>query len=166
VDPGVPDTVHCAPAASWDPLWSQYEDEVLIYVNDARARGYDCDSEGVFGSAPPLVMESRLRCAARLHSRYMAETGDFNHTTAGGSTPWDRIEATGYQFWTAGENIAAGQQDPQGVVTGWLESDGHCSNIMSPEFDEIGIGYYPSEQSSGWGNQSYPYWTQVFATPL
>src|SRR5690606_667375 len=35
----VPATSHCAPAADWDPAWSQWEEEVLLLVNTVRATG-------------------------------------------------------------------------------------------------------------------------------
>jgi uncharacterized protein YkwD len=100
----------------------------------------------------------KLRCAARVHSKDMAEEGFFSHTNNDGATPWDRIKAAGYSFSTAGENIAAGYPNPQAVVEGWLDSPGHCKNIMSPAFTEIGVGYYA-------GGAYDHYWTQAFATP-
>ena len=38
-------------------------------------------------------------------------------------------------------------------INGWLDSDGHCSNIMNPGFTEIGVGFHDY------------YWTQNFGTP-
>jgi uncharacterized protein YkwD len=51
---------------------------------------------------------------------------------------------------TYGENIANGYGTEQAVMTAWLASEGHCKNIMSSSFKEIGAGRE--------GN----YWTQVF----
>ena len=160
----VPATSHCNSVADWDPTWTQYEDEVLVHVNDARATGYNCDSEGRFGATTPLKMDPALRCAARLHSRYMGETGDFNHVTRTGSDPFDRIEEAGYRFWTAGENIAYGSPTPSDVVDGWLDSDGHCRNIMAPDFEDIGVGYFPVIEDNRWGSREAPYWTQAFGS--
>ena len=41
-----------------------------------------------------------------------------------------------------GENIAAGQWTPEHVVQWWLDSDGHCKNMLDPRFREMGVGYY------------------------
>jgi hypothetical protein len=50
-----------------------------------------------------------------------------------------------------GENIAWGYTTPQGVMNGWMNSQGHRNNILNSEFWEIGVGYYD-------GN----YWVQDF----
>ena len=71
------------------------------------------------------------------------------------------MERAGYSFQAAGENIAAGQTTPQEVVDGWMQSPGHCSNIMSPSFTEIGVGYVLAPQG-----QLPHYWTQTFGAPL
>lgn len=158
----VPDIEHCDPVRDWDENAAKFEEEVLRLTNEARARGHNCDTRGVKPPAPPLTMEPRLRCAARLHSKYMSETGDFNHTTKTGSTPDQRIRATGYTYGWMGENIAAGQMTPQQVVAGWLDSDGHCDNIMNPNFTQIGIGYVQGTRSLG---RLSHWWTQNFASP-
>jgi uncharacterized protein YkwD len=161
------DLSDCEAVADWDPAWAAFEDDVLELTNDARARGHDCDSAGRFGPAAPLAMSAALRCAARQHSGYMAETGEFSHDESqNGSDPFERISATGYQFSAAGENIALGQRSPDEVVAGWLESDGHCANIMNPDFTELGVGYAEGSAASlGFSNNDAPYWTQVFARP-
>jgi uncharacterized protein YkwD len=162
----VPAGEHCAPVASWDAKSTQFEEEVLKLTNEARAAGHNCDTEGSFAATTPLKMQSQLRCSSRLHSKYMAETGDFNHTqTATMLDPFQRMKAAGYVFRAAGENIAAGQQTPKQVVDGWLDSDGHCRNIMDPGFTEIGVGYVVSKAGTGIGGRATPYWTQNFGKP-
>ena len=53
-----------------------------------------------------------------------------------------RAEDAGYTGWTAlGENVAGGASTPAQVVQGWLNSDGHCSNLMQPDFTDLGVGY-------------------------
>jgi uncharacterized protein YkwD len=134
------------------------EEQVLDLVNEARAAGHDCGVEGVFPPTTPLVMEAHLRAAARAHSLDMATRAFFEHTNPDGDGPLERIEAAGYTGWTMlGENIAAGQPTAEIVVAGWLDSDGHCANIMSPDFTEIGVGY-----ASVAGSPYTHYWTQDF----
>ncbi len=81
----------------------------------------------------------------------MGEENYFSHDSPGGPCGndfVDRVEAAGYTGWmTLGENIAAGQTTPQEVVAGWMDSDGHCSNIMEPAFTEIGVGLAQVPQS-------------------
>jgi uncharacterized protein YkwD len=164
-DGAVPTGDVCAPTATWDAAWSAFEDEVLRLTNEARAAGHNCDSEGNFGKAGPLAMESRLRCAARLFSKTLAESGTFSHDGPDGSTVETRLNAAGYtRRSTWGENIAKGQTTPAQVVTGWLDSDGHCANIMNPNFTQIGVGFFSLPSATPKGRPTL-LWTQDFAKP-
>jgi uncharacterized protein YkwD len=162
----VPMTDHCAAVADWDPMWVAWEEEVLLWVNETRAVGYDCDTEGVFEATGPLEMNAQLTCSARLHSLDMYENGYFQHESQDGRTPTDRIIAAGYEPSWSGENIAQGYESPQIVVEGWLDSDGHCSNMLNPNFVDIGVGYYPGDYDpeARFSRNSH-YWTQNFGSP-
>lgn len=149
-DDGTEYNAYCEAQADWDPAWAEFEAEVVQLVNDYRAAGADCGSEGVYGSAGPMTAESQLRCAARLHSQDMAVRMFFDHTNPDQESPWDRVDKTDYTGNASGENIAWGQPDPMTVMQGWMDSDGHCANIMNPDNTEIGVGYYEGH-----------YWTQV-----
>jgi uncharacterized protein YkwD len=155
----VPDIEYCASVAAWSEAARAFETEVVDRVNQARAQGASCGGQP-FAAASPLVMEARLRCAARVHSLDMATRGFFDHQNPDGESPFDRMERAGYSFFAAGENIAAGQTSPQQVVDGWLQSPGHCMNIMSPDFTEIGVGYVSAPEG-----MLPHYWTQVFGRP-
>jgi uncharacterized protein YkwD len=162
----VVDIPSCQEVADWPAAWTEFEEQVLVLTNQARAAGHDCDTAGRFGPTGPLVMNERLRCAARVHSHYMSQTGHFDHVQPqNGSDPFDRIETAGYRFSSAGENIAVGQSSPAEVVAGWLESDGHCENIMSPDFSELGVGFAIGT-GTPIGSAEAAYWTQAFGRPL
>lgn len=150
-DPDVPSNEYCDPVSDWDLEWVDFEEEVLALVNQHRASGADCGSQGSFDPAGPLTMLPALRCAARAHSMDMNVRGFFSHTNPDGHGPGQRLDLAGYQGFTWGENIAWGYPSPAAVVAGWMGSDGHCANIMRPQFNAIGVGYYE-------GN----YWTQAF----
>lgn len=148
---------YCDASDAWAPGHATLEDEVLTIVNQVRSQGASCGSKGSFGPTGPLEMDPLLRCAARYHSKDMVDRDFFSHDNPDGEDPWDRIAKTGYgSYKTAGENIAAGSGTAAGVMNQWMTSDGHCANIMNPEFTEIGIGYYP-------GGDYGHVWTQVFA---
>jgi uncharacterized protein YkwD len=157
-----PPGAHCDPVAEWDPVCAQFEEEVLLLVNQRRSEGADCGSEGVFGPAGPLVMNAELRCSARLHSLDMANRGYFDHTNPDGEDPFDRMAEAGYSGFLMGENIAQGQATPEEVMAGWMESDGHCSNIMQGGYDDIGVGCYGVERQTQWGTRFVYTWTQNF----
>lgn len=151
-------TAACIDDGTWPTAWAEFEDAVLAATNAHRAAGATCGTE-VFAAAPPLEMDELVRLAARLHSQDMATQDFFEHTSLDGRTFEDRMSATGFSGaapW--GENIAAGTATPDGVVRGWMESPGHCANIMSPSYRVIGIGY-AFDAGSTFGH----YWTQDFA---
>ena len=154
----LPNNGYCMPVSDWPAEWVAYELEVIDLVNEVRAQGANCGSEGVFGPAGPVVWEAALTCAARVHSKDMADNNYFSHTNLQGNGPGWRMNQAGYNGGGWGENIAAGQQSPQSVINSWLDSDGHCANMLNPSFSELGVGY-------AFGNGQYGhYWTQNFGS--
>ena len=125
--------------------------QVVELVNNERAQ-VGCS---------PLNVSAQLTAAAQGHSEDMALNDYVKHNSEDGRTPWDRIKATGYDFSTAGENIAAGYETPEAVMAGWMSSDGHRSNILNCEFEDIGVGYYYLANDTGDYNYHY-YWVQDF----
>jgi len=98
------------------------------------------------------------------HAVDMAQHQYFEHQDLTGHTPADRVRAVGYHEKLVGENIAYGPKSADEVVRGWLDSPGHCENIMDPRFAEMGVAYargYAPEPASSLGL----YWVQVFADP-
>ncbi|HEX3026333.1 MAG TPA: CAP domain-containing protein, partial [Clostridia bacterium] len=61
----------------------------------------------------------------------------------------------GIRFSAAGENIAMGQPTPQAVMTAWMNSPGHRSNILSATYNQIGVGVAKNSRGQ-------LYWTQMF----
>ncbi|NER08303.1 MAG: hypothetical protein F6K17_40045, partial [Okeania sp. SIO3C4] len=112
-----------------------------------------------------LSTDPLLGQAAQTHTENMALQDFFEHTGLDGLSAGDRIEATGYDFSAWAENIAAGYLTPEEVVEGWMNSPGHRANILDPNLQEIGVGYYFLENDTGNVNFNH-YWTQVFGTPL
>lgn len=119
--------------------------EVVNIVNHERSRA----------GLSPLRMHSQLNAAAQAHSNDMARNNFMGHTGSDGSSMGDRIKRHGYNFRTAGENVAAGQRSPQDVMRSWMNSPGHRQNILNPNFRDIGVGY---AQGGSFGI----YWTQKF----
>ncbi|HBZ05376.1 MAG TPA: CAP domain-containing protein, partial [Massilia sp.] len=99
--------------------------------------------------------------AAREHSSDMAAHRRFSHRGSDDSEVAQRATRVGYRWRHIGENIAAGQTSAQEAVAGWLESPGHCANLMNPDFSEMGAGYAISRARM----PGFAYWTQVFAMP-
>ncbi len=90
----------------------------------------------------------------------MAEHNYFEHEDLAGRSPADRVRAVGYPEKLVGENIAYGPKTVDEVVQGWLDSPGHCENIMDPRFAEMGIAAAPGRSS-----RRGLYWVQLLVTP-
>lgn len=128
------------------------KDVVLQLVNNARAKGCQCGDTWM-APVSPVTWNVLLELAAAKHSQDMLVRKYFSHNSPGGATPSQRITAEGYKYNWWGENIASGPQSEADVVNGWLKSPGHCKNLMSPNFREMGVG------------RTADIWTQVFAAP-
>ena len=110
-----------------------------------------------------LTVNSQLQQAAQVHSENMASQDFFGHNGLDGTLPWDRGLAADYDYRFYGENIAAGQQTPEEVVQGWVNSPSHLANILNPADTEIGVGYLFLANDRGDVNFNH-YWAQEFGT--
>lgn len=131
----------------------------LQLVNEARARGAKCGTR-VFGPAPAMSLSGTLAGVASGHAIDMAEHNYFEHVDLAGKSPADRVRAVGFKEKLVGENIAYGPGSVEEVVQGWLDSPGHCENIMDPRFAQMGIAY-----SAGRTSRHGLYWVQLLAEP-
>ncbi len=147
----------------------------LTLINKARAVGRTCGEYGYMPAVPPLRWNHKLYSAALEHSKDMALSNLFSHTGSGsqydvtafdlgygrGSRPSERVSYNGYDWHATGENIAAGtnMDDASKAMAVWIKSPGHCHNIMSNKYSEVGMAVYHHTQS----HYNY-YWTQDFGT--
>ncbi len=150
-------------AAPFAPAVRMSEDaagqRVLDLVNRARASARTCGDRR-FSAAKPLRWNDTLARAALQHAEDMARNNYFSHDGRDGSTPAQRVTRAGYSYRATGENIAAGQMDPETVVAGWIKSPGHCANLMNGRFTEMGVAYAVDKKS-----EMGVYWAQEFGTP-
>lgn len=134
---------------------------LLARINQVRAGGANCGSDGVFGAAPAVAWNDLLTAAADGHSKDMAAKNYFSHTSADGRTLADRVNATGYAWTSLGENIAAGYPTVNAVMDGWIASPGHCANLMNAGFAEVGVACVAGAA----GDTYSTYWTMDLGRP-
>ena len=142
------------------PGWEEAGRQVLFEVNRARAQARSCGQQQ-YPAVPPLAWNERLARAALGHSTNMAEGHYFSHIEKDGSDPAARASRAGYVWRAVGENIVSGYSTPEDAVAAWLDSPGHCANIMNPNYTETGVAYAINPASE---NRTV-YWTQAFARP-
>jgi uncharacterized protein YkwD len=139
--------------------WQAEGQKLLEQINAARAQARQCGGQA-FSAVAPLAWNATLATTAETHSRAMANGNFFDHRDRDGRTPGDRAELAGYSGQRIGENIAAGRDAARKVVDGWLASPGHCANLMSPQFSELGAAYAVDPKSD-----AGIYWTALFGAP-
>jgi uncharacterized protein YkwD len=120
---------------------------VLKLINDYRK------SQGL----STLVLTQTLGAASEHHSKSMADYNYFSHMLIPEEIKWSQNMINhGYDYNTwRGENIAAGQRSSLEVFNAWKGSELHNLNMLSPNFNAIGVGLV--NNSAG-----YPYWTTNF----
>ncbi|HEV7407945.1 MAG TPA: CARDB domain-containing protein [Bradyrhizobium sp.] len=103
-------------------------------------------------SKQPLAMNETLLGTARAHSQDMIDRDYFAHDTPEGVTPFQRMTNAGYNFTTAGENIAlVTSSNPLTnqstidlhqflFVDSSVPGRGHRVNILLGDYQEIGVG--------------------------
>lgn len=122
---------------------STFAQEVLELVNAERARHH----------VRPLRIADDLNRYADIRAREIVNK--FSHTRPNGENGVYIMPRGRYR----GENLAAGAASPSAVVHQWMNSPGHRANILSADFEELGVGYCFDDDG-----QYRHYWVQLFRT--
>ena len=86
------------------------------------------------------------------HTVYMIGAGAISHDNFA-TRAQTLMEQAGAK--TVGENVAYGYSTAQGVVTGWLNSEGHRKIIENPDYTHFGISTESNKESKN-------YFTNIF----
>lgn len=133
-------------AEASDSGMTKEELEVLKIVNQER------EKEGL----APLTSLPELQKATDIRAQELVEL--FSHTRPNGNACYTVFkEVTLPSYKTAGENIAAGQSSPEGVMNSWMNSSGHKANILKGTFVHVGVGHYYQKDTT-YRN----HWVQMF----
>ncbi|CAM3953777.1 CAP domain-containing protein [Deinococcus frigens] len=153
-------TVYVTPSAE--------EVQLMKFVNEVRTTGKISGADATAGSCvagkftplKPLTFNGLFAYAARKHATYLSEVGYEAHTESQTASPFfygatvvDRlvraykeegtmsmnINAYGY-----GANAAANLPTPEAALRAWMQSPGHCANLMRPEHTMMGLGVHDS----------------------
>ncbi|MBW4082945.1 CAP domain-containing protein [Paenibacillus sp. S150] len=120
-----------APAVSDTTGTASFTQQIVTLVNKERAAA---------GLSPVAALDSLNKVAAA-KATDMRSNNYFSHTSPTYGSPFDMMAAFGVTYQYAGENIAMGQKTPQEVMTAWMNSAGHRANILSANFNYIGVGF-------------------------
>ena len=139
-----------------DAAADSFRDTMLAMVKHSRQSAQQC-GDSTLPSVGSVEWNDQLATAARNHANDMVNANFFSHTGSDGLGVADRAEGAGYDWRAVGENIAAGQRDNEEVHQGWLDSAGHCRNIMNSSYTEIGAACVANDATD-----FRTYWVVVF----
>ena len=138
-----------------EPSGARTPSEIEYYLYQLANRERVAD-----GIVSELILSDALSAVARRYSEQMRDQGFFSHVAPDGSTLDRRLQASGADFHTAGENIAqvTRASDPAVLAHDLLmDSARHRANILDRDFARVGIGVAQSSDT---------FWiTQVFVSP-
>jgi uncharacterized protein YkwD len=181
----VPNIPECADYADWDEDDRALEEGVLALVNQYRQEGRDCavakNAVATLEMDPLLRCAARMHAQDMADRSFFSHgtwddaaqtctvqddcgqnNGKLCDNKIGDETPTRclngpgvRLDSLDYDGTTWGENIYGGNSTALGVMTGWMNSSGHCNNIMNGNFKKIGVAHVAG------GPYGYM-WVQVF----
>ncbi len=101
-----------------------------------------------------LKLNSKLNASAQAKANDMVARDYWAHNTPDGDEPWVFIDAAGYSYKKAGENLAYGFSTSDATVIGWMNSPSHRANILDTSYTEVGFGFLNAENFTGTGQET------------
>lgn len=102
---------------------------IIQHINDHRSQS----------ELEPLVYDQSLQTAATAKAAHMQSEQYWAHNSPDGDSPWQFIEAEGYNYTQAGENLAIGFSDEENMVSAWIDSPDHA-RVLRGEYQHVGFG--------------------------
>lgn len=87
----------------------------------------------------PLSENNKLSEAARSKANDMIKNDYFAHVSPTGVEPWYWIKQSGYQYQSAGENLAINYTNAKDQQEAWMKSETHRANILNTHYRDIGV---------------------------
>ncbi|MBI3887705.1 hypothetical protein HY310_01405 [Candidatus Microgenomates bacterium] len=103
--------------------------DLLRYTNDRRL----ANGQGT------VVLNDTLSKAAGAKAADMFANQYWAHTSPQGKDPWSFINAAGYKYLFAGENLARDFGDSKSVVDAWMNSPSHRDNLLNSRYQDVGF---------------------------
>jgi hypothetical protein len=106
-----------------------------------------------------VSIDSRLMQAAAEQARAMGERDRISHGVDGSLRR--RVDAAGYDWGAAAENLGAGYPDLSSAMAAWQGSAGHRQNLLNIYVTEIGV----AAVATPGGSRHRTYWALILAAP-
>ena len=129
------------------PVSKDIDQQLLAAHNQQRAK---------YGKGA-LQINLILQRMSQSHADTMARNAKMSHDYAGDGSYSSRLDASGYNYSNAGENVAWNQSTVDQLMSDWMNSAGHRANILG-DFTECGMAV-------SYGVNHDPYWCTGFGKP-
>ncbi|OGG01442.1 hypothetical protein A2Z33_02815 [Candidatus Gottesmanbacteria bacterium RBG_16_52_11] len=106
-----------------------HSEQLLISTNQKRTEA----------GLAPLNLNAKLSEAAALKAQHMFANNYWAHFAPDGKSPWDFINAVGYKYTLAGENLAKNFMSSGNVVDAWMASESHRENLLKSGYTDVGF---------------------------
>ena len=139
---------------------------VLAYATDMSVSDLlsQTNQQRAANGVSNLSLNSELDQAAQTKANDMVARNYWSHNTPDGSPPWVFITNAGYQYKSAGENLAYGFLTSSETISGWMNSPEHKANLLNNGFSEVGFGFANSPNFNGSGQETVI--VAMYASPL
>jgi len=122
------------------PFYADISSGLVVYLsNEARQAA----------GLSPLKQSPVLDQAARDKALDMLAKNYFSHNSPDGISPWYWFNKNNYAYKFAGENLAVDFFESKDVVDAWMNSSTHKFNILSNNYQEIGVAVVQALISAG-----------------
>lgn len=134
----IPESNFCAAVVESSAAQRAREDQLLELVFAERAgEGKTCGSV-VRSAAPPLRLDPRLNCAARVLARENDARSGLGKASERRLS--DAFPAAGYQAEWWGLNVAIGAASPEDALQLMHNDINTCDRFTDPRFRDVGVG--------------------------
>ncbi|HYM65305.1 MAG TPA: CvpA family protein [Candidatus Sulfotelmatobacter sp.] len=112
---------------------------VTVNLQDEQKMFQMVNQERKNANLSSLSFSETLAEVGRAHCKDMFARGYFSHYTPEGLSPFDRMLQANINFNYAGENLAL-SPNTELAMKGLMQSPGHRANILSQDYNKVGIG--------------------------
>lgn len=125
---------------SSDVVTSDRQGDTLSGILDSGAIIDATNRNRIAAGLTPLTVSKRLSASAKIKTEDMIARHYFEHVSPTGQNVSDLGARVGYEYIVMGENLALGNfANADDLLTAWMNSPGHRANILSINYQEIGV---------------------------
>jgi hypothetical protein len=137
-------------------IWASHQRSVLGYTTNVGPTGLLASTNAIRGQnhEASLANNFALTRAAQSKANDMVKQNYWSHTSPNGEQPWQFIQAAGYQYSVAGENLAYGFDSSDATLTAWMNSTEHRANVLNTSYTQVGFGVAKAYNFMGHGPQT------------